>query len=117
MFKPLSISSLTNIVDKFIHNLLKKLQENNLLFYIEIDQEIKTLLAKLAYHPMYGARPLKRIVEQFIEKPISEFILNAKFETPHLFSIFKDTKKETINYLIQKIKSSKKSRYSLMEKQ
>lgn len=109
VFKPLSIPCLTNIVDKFINNLLKKLQENNLLLYIEIDQEIKTLLAKLAYHPMYGARPLKRIVEQFIEKPISEFILNVKFEVPHLFSIFKDNKKETINYLIQKIKSSKKA--------
>ena len=103
VFKPLSILCLTNIVDKFINNLLKKLKENNILLQIEIEQEIKILLAKLAYHPLYGARPLKRIIEQFIEKPISELIINFKFKTPHLFSIFKSKEKETINYLIQKI--------------
>nr|ANJ44348.1 clp protease ATP-binding subunit [Cyclospora cayetanensis]ANN13282.1 clp protease ATP-binding subunit [Cyclospora cayetanensis]ANN13311.1 clp protease ATP-binding subunit [Cyclospora cayetanensis]ANN13340.1 clp protease ATP-binding subunit [Cyclospora cayetanensis]ANN13369.1 clp protease ATP-binding subunit [Cyclospora cayetanensis] len=103
VFKPLSVVCLTNIIDKFINNLLQKLKENNILLQIEITQEIKIILAKLAYHPLYGARPLKRIIEQFIEKPISELIINFKFKTPHLFSIFKDKQKETINYLLKKI--------------
>nr|YP_009186574.1 ATP-dependent Clp protease ATP-binding subunit [Cyclospora cayetanensis]AKO71993.1 ATP-dependent Clp protease ATP-binding subunit [Cyclospora cayetanensis] len=103
VFKPLSVLCLTNIIDKFINNLLQKLKENNILLQIEITQEIKIILAKLAYHPLYGARPLKRIIEQFIEKPISELIINFKFKTPHLFSIFKDKQKETINYLLKKI--------------
>lgn len=104
VFKPLSIICLTNIVNKFIFNLIKKLKENNVLLEIEIEEEVKILLAKLAYHPLYGARPLKRIIEQFIEKPISELIINIKFNTPHLFSIFKDKKKETINYIVSKIR-------------
>lgn len=103
VFKPLSILCLTNIVDKFISNLIRKLKENNILLEIDIEQDIKLLLAKIAYHPLYGARPLKRILEQFIEKPISEFIMNFKFKTPHLFSLIKDKEKETINYLIQKL--------------
>ena len=103
VFKPLSILCLTNIVDKFISNLIIKLKENNILLHIEIEQEIKILLAKLSYHPLYGARPLKRIIEQFIEKPISELIINLKFKTPHLFSMFKDKETGTINYLVQKI--------------
>lgn len=102
VFKPLSILCLTNIVDKFISNLEIKLKENNILLHIEIEQDIKILLAELAYHPLYGARPLKRIIEQFIEKPLSELIINLKFKTPHLLSIFKDTETKTINYLIQK---------------
>lgn len=105
VFKPLSIVCLTNIVDKFIVTLFKKLHENNILIQIEVEEEIKRLFAKLAYHPLYGARPLRRIIQQFIEKPLSELIINFKFNTPHLFSIFKDKDKETINYLIQKIKS------------
>ncbi len=105
VFKPLSILCLTHVIDKFIVNLLKKLRENNILLQIEIEQEIKILLAKLAYHPLYGARPLKRIIEQFIEKPISELLINFKFTTPHLFSIYKDKEKETINYLVQKIQN------------
>ena len=103
VFKPLSISCLINIINKFINNLNNKLKENNVLLQIEIEENIKILLAKLAYNPLYGARPLKRIIEQFIEKPISELIINFNFKLPHLFSIFINKKKETINYLIQKI--------------
>ena len=88
VFKPLSISCLINIINKFINNLNNKLKENNVLLQIEIEENIKILLAKLAYNPLYGARPLKRIIEQFIEKPISELIINFNFKLPHLFSIF-----------------------------
>ncbi len=105
VFKPLSMLCLTNIVNKFIANLLQKLKENNIPIQIEVEQDIKMLFAKLAYHPLYGARPLLRIIQQFIEKPLSELIINFKFKTPHLFSIYKDKDKETINYLIQKIKN------------
>ena len=105
VFKPLTILCLVNIINKFINNLNKKLKDNNILLYIKIEENIKILLAKLAYNPMYGARPLKRMIEQFIEKPISELILNFNFKSPYLFSIFIN-KKNNINYLLQKINNN-----------
>lgn len=103
VFKPLSILCLINIINKFIYNLNKKLKNNNILLQVELEENMKIFLAKLAYNPLYGARPLKRIIEQFIEKPISELIINFNFKVPHLFSIFINKEKEIISYLIQKI--------------
>lgn len=105
VFKPLSIVCLSIIIDKFISKLEEKLQENNILLKIEIGREIKSLLAKLAYHPLYGARPLKRVIEQFVERPLSELIMNCTFQIPHIFSIYQDEKKDTISYSVQNVKS------------
>lgn len=107
VFKPLSILCLINIINKFIFNLNKNLQNNNILLQVELEEDIKILLAKLAYNPLYGARPLKRIIQQFIEKPISEIIINFNFKLPHLFSIFNNKEKNIISYLIQKINNIK----------
>lgn len=103
IFKPLSVSSLINVIDKFILKLRNKLKENNINLYIDLEEEIKLLIAQISYHPLYGARPLKRFIEQFIEKPISDLIFVSHFEKPHLFSIYIDKEKETISYLIKKL--------------
>lgn len=106
VFKPLSILCLSAIIDKFISKLEEKLQENSIFLKIEIDRKIKSLLAKLSYHPLYGARPLKRVIEQFIEKPLSELIMQHTFKTPHIFSIYQDEKRDTIGYSIQNLKKN-----------
>ncbi|KFG27576.1 putative chaperone clp, partial (apicoplast) [Toxoplasma gondii GAB2-2007-GAL-DOM2] len=62
---------------------------------------IKTLLAKLAYHPLYGARPLKRLLELIIEKPISDLLINFSFNRIIIFSIFLNKKTFNINYSLK----------------
>lgn len=100
VFKPLDITYLVSIVDKFILDIRKRLEINRIPLILILDNDVKQLIAKIAYHPLYGARPLKRIINQVIEKPISDLVLNYKFDSPHVFSMF--SIKDEIFYLIKK---------------
>nr|QUL61517.1 molecular chaperone [Haemoproteus columbae] len=76
IFKPLNINNLLLICDKFINELKNKLYINKLNLNIYINNEIKYILTKLSYNPLYGARPLKRNLELIIEKSINDLLLN-----------------------------------------
>lgn len=103
IFKPLNIIYLENILNKFIYNISNKLKLNDIFLKIEIDNNIKKILVNMSYHPLYGARPLKRLIEQFVEKPITEILLNYNFKKEHLFSIFLNKNTNKINYLLKQI--------------
>ena len=45
----------------------------------EITQEAKEYLATQGFNPVYGARPLKRVIRQQVENPLSKLILGQKF--------------------------------------
>ena len=57
-----------------LRNLLK---EHNMT--LEISEDAKELLATRGFNPIYGARPLKRIIRQLVENPLSKLILAQKF--------------------------------------
>ena len=44
-----------------------------------IDDEAKDMLGNLGYDPIYGARPLKRVIQKHLENPLAEQILSGKF--------------------------------------
>ena len=46
---------------------------------VEITDEAKELLATRGFNPVYGARPLKRVIRQMVENPLSKQILAQKF--------------------------------------
>ena len=47
---------------------------------LEVDEDVKELLIRESYQPGYGARPLRRIIQKMIEDPLSEEIINGRFE-------------------------------------
>nr|UTS56798.1 caseinolytic protease C [Plasmodium fragile] len=75
IFNPLNINSLLLIFNKFINELKIKLYLNKLNITIYIKNELKYFLIKLTYNPLYGARPLKRILELILNKSISDLLL------------------------------------------
>nr|UTS56756.1 caseinolytic protease C [Plasmodium inui] len=75
IFNPLNINSLLLIFNKFINELKIKLYLNKLNITIYIKNELKYFLIKLTYNPLYGARPLKRILELILTKSISDLLL------------------------------------------
>nr|QEM01879.1 ATP-dependent Clp protease ATP-binding subunit [Nephromyces sp. ex Molgula occidentalis] len=102
IFKPLSIETLTIIASKFLNQLQLKLIENNLLISLSVHYNVKVFLSKISYNPIYGARPLKRLIEKLIETPISDLIIKFKFTTPHIISfLFEESSKKLI-YSIKK---------------
>ena len=76
-FKALTLQQLSAIVDiqmDYLRNLLKE-QEID----VEITDDAKEFLATRGFNPVYGARPLKRVIRQLVENPLSKEILAQKF--------------------------------------
>lgn len=78
MFKALTLDELKLIVDIQTNSLKKRLAEQNI--ELEISENTKTYLANEGYEPLYGARPLRRVIRQFIEIPMSTKILEGQFK-------------------------------------
>lgn len=77
LFNPLTPSDIRKIVDIQINLLKEKLERNNIGLIITDDA--KDWLGKVGFDIIYGARPLKRIIQKYITNPLSERILSAEF--------------------------------------
>ena len=77
LFHPLGKEQLTKIVDVQLNYLRKRLASRNL--QLVVDEDAEKLLAEEGYDPAYGARPLKRVIQQRIENPLAHRILAGDF--------------------------------------
>ena len=77
IFDRLTDKEITSIVDIQLKRLLKRLDQQNIR--LELTDKAKKLLAKEGYDPAYGARPLKRVIQQQILNPLSVAILDGDF--------------------------------------
>lgn len=78
IFKPLAIEQLVKIVGIQIDYLSKRLEEKNIK--LELSNEVKEYIAELGYDPVYGARPLKRTIQKYIQDPLASKLLNGEFK-------------------------------------
>ncbi len=76
-FKGLSLTQLSAIVDIQVEYLQNLLKEKDIT--LQITEEAKEFLARQGYNPIYGARPLKRVIRQLVENPLSKLLLSQKF--------------------------------------
>ncbi len=72
-FKPLDERTIANVVDKFIIQLEAQLEEKKVT--LAVDDAARTWLAKRGYDPKMGARPMARVIQEYIKKPLAEDIL------------------------------------------
>ncbi len=77
VFHPLGTEQIRKIVDIQLVYLRKRLQERNLDLVLE--DSARDLLAEAGFDPVYGARPLKRAIQQQIENPLAQHILRGDF--------------------------------------
>jgi ATP-dependent Clp protease ATP-binding subunit ClpB len=77
VFHPLSTEQIRKIVDIQLVYLRKRLQERNL--DIVLDESARDLMGEAGFDPVYGARPLKRAIQQQIENPLAQHILRGDF--------------------------------------
>jgi ATP-dependent Clp protease ATP-binding subunit ClpB len=77
IFDRLTDKEITSIVDIQLKRLLKRLDQQNIR--LELTDKAKKFLAKEGYDPAYGARPLKRVIQQQILNPLSVAILDGEF--------------------------------------
>ena len=76
-FKALTLQQLSSIVDIQMEYLRNLLSEQEIEF--DITEEAKEFLATKGFNPIYGARPLKRVIRQLVENPLAKEILQQKF--------------------------------------
>jgi len=76
IFQSLSVDDILKIVDIQIDRLGRRLADRNI--ELILSDGSKALIAEKGYDPVYGARPLKRVIQQFIENPLSLEILEGK---------------------------------------
>ena len=78
IFQSLDEEELAKIVDIQLERLGKRLAQQNLT--LDVDSAAKKLLAKEGYDPQFGARPLKRAVQERILNPLSMKLLEGEFK-------------------------------------
>src|ERR1700754_1209487 len=77
VFHPLGTAQIRSIVDIQLGFLRKRLEERNM--DLALDDSARDLLGEAGFDPVYGARPLKRAIQQQIENPLAERILQGGF--------------------------------------
>ena len=108
VFRPLSRINMESIVELELNKVLKRLIEHGLR--IELTQEAKDFLIDKGTNNDFGARPLRRAIEQHVEDPLSEEILRGSFKGKDLIRISVKTEgegKETKKHLYFDAVSSK----------
>jgi ATP-dependent Clp protease ATP-binding subunit ClpA len=75
-FDALSAGVVHRVVDKFIMELEGQLADRNVT--IELDEEARAWVADKGYDPKFGARPLARVIQENIKKPLAEELLFGK---------------------------------------
>ena len=88
IFRPLSRENLYNIIDIEIKKVTRRLVEQGIS--LETTSAAHDFLIEKGYNPDFGARPLRRAIEQYLEDPLSESILRGEYKEVSLIRIDRD---------------------------
>lgn len=75
-FSGLTPEIVAQVVEKFVMQLEAQLADRNVT--IELSSAAKEWLAERGYDPLYGARPLARVIQEYVKKPLAEELLFGK---------------------------------------
>jgi ATP-dependent Clp protease ATP-binding subunit ClpB len=78
VFHPLNRAQIRRIVDLQIQRLTDQLAERELA--LTVTEAARNQLASIGYDPQYGARPLKRVIQQQLQNPLATELLKGRFE-------------------------------------
>ena len=95
-FNSLSPETISRVVDKFIMQLEEQLADRGVS--IELKQAARDWLAKRGYDPLFGARPLGRIIQEHIKKPLADELLFGNLSKGGVVRIDIDDDKPVFRY-------------------
>lgn len=85
VFRPLNRKDLDGIVEYELKKVFSRLEERDMA--LKLDQKAKDFLIDKGYNPDFGARPLRRAIEHYVEDPLSEAILRDEFRGGQIISV------------------------------
>ncbi|MCD4674059.1 MAG: AAA family ATPase [Anaerolineaceae bacterium] len=104
IFSPLSLEQMHEIVDLQMGEVRERLLEHGL--QVELTEAARGWLAKVGYDSDFGARPLRRAIQKFLESPLSVDILSGKFKDGD--TVFVDMKDDQLVFHKKARKAKKK---------
>jgi ATP-dependent Clp protease ATP-binding subunit ClpA len=95
-FNPLGKQVITSIVDKFLIKLEAKLEPKKVS--LVVDNSARKWLAQKGYDPLMGARPMERVIQEYIKKPLANEILFGKLSNGGLVRIMEKDNHLILNF-------------------
>ncbi len=96
VFRPLTRENLIQIVEYELTKVRDRLESRNI--GLELDNDAKDFLIEKGYNPDFGARPLRRAIEQYVEDPLSESILREEFTPGHTIQVTREEEKNHLTF-------------------
>ncbi|MBX2922693.1 MAG: ATP-dependent Clp protease ATP-binding subunit [Chitinophagaceae bacterium] len=107
IFNTLTQEHIFRIIDILMKGVMKRL--SNLGFSLELTEEAKTFIAEKGYDQQFGARPLHRAIQKYLEDPLAEEILNMHVKAGDVLIADLDKEKSLIKFSLQEEGKKEKS--------
>ena len=85
IFRQLTLETMRPIADIQLNRLIKRLSERDI--QLDISDEAATSLARWGFNPLYGARPLKRVIQSRLQDPLAELLLSGAIKDGQRVSV------------------------------
>jgi ATP-dependent Clp protease ATP-binding subunit ClpC len=108
LFKSLQREGIHKIIDLELQKLYGRI--NDLGYNIELTEKAKDFIVENGYDEKFGARPLKRAIQKFIEDPLAEEIIRASLQEGDKIKMDLEDGAEELNIKIEKGKAKAKSK-------
>ena len=86
IFHPLEKEHLIKIVDLQLVQLNQRVKEHGM--ELVVDDDVREWITDKGYEPAYGARPMRRVIQKYIEAPLSDEIIKGTFTTHHRVRVY-----------------------------
>jgi len=107
IFNSLSKENIFEIIDILMKGVMKRL--TNLGFSLELTEEAKAFLAEKGYDVQFGARPLHRAIQKFLEDPLAEEILSLHVKAGDILLADLDKENNKLTFSFKKIEEKSKA--------
>ena len=104
VFNPLEREDIHQIIDIELEKLFARIKDIG--YDLKLSEAAKDYIAEKGFDKQYGARPLKRAIQKYIEDTLAEEIVNSKLEEGDSIHMDLDKKKEELTIKIKKAKKS-----------
>ena len=108
VFHRLKKENIMQIINIQVKDLVKRMSRLNLT--IDLSHEALEFLANEGFSEEFGARPLKRVIQRFVEDPLAEEILNNRFGDGSKIQVLFNKEKEELKQEVREKKSERKLR-------
>ena len=95
-FDQLDLSAITSIVDLELRSLVKRVE--NLGYHFQMTDKAKEFVASKGYDVQFGARPLKRAIQNYVEDGLCELLMEGNLKPGSVISIGKNPKKDELTF-------------------